>query len=97
MTVCVVKTAWQQFCDPYSCYITHSSPGASETPLGVEQLVSGDYEQTSPPASNDWHYVSIMKQTGSKNSFTWKNRAGVEWELIFIEEESDEVLKFQVI
>ena len=50
--------------------------------------------QTSPEASNNWHYVSISRQNSSLNIFTWKNKAGVEWDLIFVEEESSGVFKF---
>jgi len=59
-------------------------------------MVEGDYVQSSPPPSNDWHYVSIRGQSGSENLFSWKNKAGVEWDLIFVEEESSGVFKFQV-
>ena len=74
--------------DPFSIYITFD--------LGFKDKVEGDYVQTSPPASNDWHYVSIRGQISSQNIFTWKNKAGVEWDLIFIEEESSGVYKFEV-
>ena len=63
---------------------------------GLKQLVEGSYEQSSPPPSNDWHYVSIRGQNGSENIFTWKNKAGVEWDLIFVEKENSGVFKFQV-
>ena len=62
---------------------------------GLKQLVEGSYEQSSPPPSNDWHYASISR-SGAENSFTWKNKAGVEWELTFVGEESSGVLKFKV-
>ena len=53
--------------------------------------------QSSPPASNNWHFASISKfPCGGVNSFTWQNKAGVEWGLTFIEEESSGVLKFKV-
>ena len=52
--------------------------------------------QISPPASNDWHYMSIKEKISSQNIFTWKNKAGVEWDLTFIEEESSGVYKFEV-
>ena len=52
--------------------------------------------QTSPEASNSWHYVSISRQKRSLNFFTWKNKAGVKWDLIFVEEESSGVFKFKV-
>ena len=56
--------------------------------------VEGDYVQTQPPASNDWHYVNVSRKDGKL--FTWKNKAGVEWDLILIGEESGEVVKFEV-
>jgi len=62
----------------------------------LKYLVEGDFVQSSPPPSNDWHYVTIRAQNGSENLFTWKNRAGVEWDLILVEEESSGVFKFQV-
>ena len=49
--------------------------------------------QTSPPAFNDWHHVSISKK--DEKLFTWKNKAGVEWDLILTGEESG-VVKFEV-
>ena len=53
--------------------------------------------QSSPPPSNEWHYVTISKKVGSQNIFTWRNKAGVEWDLIYLEEESSSgVLKFKV-
>merc|ERR1712186_67445 len=64
--------------------------------LGLKDIVEGDYMQTSPPASNDWHYVTIRGQISSQNIFTWRNKAGVEWDLIFLEEESSGVYKFEV-
>ena len=50
--------------------------------------------QFSPPGSNEWHDVSISKKSGEV--FTWKNRAGVEWDLILVGEESGGVVKFEV-
>ena len=52
--------------------------------------------QTSPEASNSWHYVSISRQNRSLNFFTWENKAGIKWDLIFVEEESSGVFKFKV-
>ena len=49
---------------------------------------------TRPPPSNDWHYVTISKK--EEKIFTWKNKAGVEWDLIFLKEEGVGVLKFKV-
>ena len=48
------------------------------------------------PPTNDWHYINIRGQNGSENIFTWKNKANVEWDLIFVEEESTYDFKFQV-
>lgn len=74
-----------------------TTPSITTTAItGLKDIVEGDYVQTSPPASNDWHYVSIRGQISSQNIFTWKNKAGVEWDLIFIEEESSGVYKFEV-
>jgi len=59
--------------------------------------VEGDYEQTSPPSSNDWHFVKITAKPGSDKVFIWKNKAGVAWELILTNmEENDGVLVFKV-
>merc|ERR1712025_278543 len=55
-------------------------------------LVEGDYVRS--PVTNDWHYVSIRRK--SENVFTWKNKADVQWDLIFLEEERGGVLKFKV-
>ena len=49
------------------------------------------------PPTNDWHYINIRQsQNGSENIFTWKNKANVEWDLIFVEEESTYDFKFEV-
>ena len=58
-------------------------------------LVEGEYV-LSPSPSNDWHYVSISRQIGSQNVYIWKNKAGFEWDLIFLKEEGVGVLKFKV-
>jgi len=59
--------------------------------------VEGDYEQTSPPSSNDWHFVKITAKPNSDKVFIWKNKAGVAWELILTNmEENDGVLVFKV-
>ena len=64
---------------------------------GIKGQVEGEYEQTSPPSSNDWHFVTISAKEGSGKVFTWKNKAGVSWELEFIrEEENGAVLVFKV-
>ena len=53
----------------------------------------GDY--VCDPPTNDWHYINIRQsQNGSENIFTWKNKANVEWDLIFVEEESTYDFKF---
>lgn len=31
---------------------------------------------------NDWHFVDITNPSGNGKNFIWKNRAGVEWDLI---------------
>merc|ERR1711962_1289344 len=51
---------------------------------GTKEIVEGDYVQTLPEASNDWHYVKITAQPGSDKVFLWRNKAGVEWELVLI-------------
>merc|ERR1711962_160012 len=69
------------------------TPSASPSPFpssprptpstGVKEKVEGGYEQTSPPSSNDWHFVKITAKPGSDDKvFIWKNKAGVTWELI---------------
>merc|ERR1711973_1086854 len=81
------------------------SPSASPFPssprptpsTGIKEKVEGDYEQTSPPSSNEWHFVKIIAKPGSDKVFIWKNKAGVEWELILTNmEENDGVLVFKV-
>ena len=59
----------------------------STSNLGLIDQVEGDYVQTSPPASNEWHYVRISKK--KENVFTWKNKAGVEWDLILTGKEKN--------
>merc|ERR1711973_829635 len=75
-----------------------SSPSSPRpTPLtGVKEKVEGDYEQTSPPSSNDWHFVKITAKPGSDKVFIWKNKAGVTWELILTNMENDGVVVFEV-
>merc|ERR1711990_371703 len=69
----------------YGC--TDGTPPSPPTPTtGLIDQVEGDYVQSSPPASNDWHHVSISKK--EENVFIWKNKAGVEWDLVFSGEES---------
>merc|ERR1712055_575262 len=77
----------------YGC--TDGTPPSPPTPTtGLIDQVEGDYVQSSPPASNDWHYVSISKK--EENVFTWKNKAGVEWDLVFSGEERDGAVRFKV-
>merc|ERR1711962_1070045 len=61
------------------------SPRPTPTP-GTKEIVEGDYVQTLPEASNDWHYVKITAKPGSDKVFLWRNKAGVEWELVLIDE-----------
>merc|ERR1711962_698607 len=65
------------------------SPRPAPTP-GTKEIVEGDYVQTLPQASNDWHYVKITAQPGSDKVFLWRNKAGVEWELVLIDEKETE-------
>merc|ERR1711872_1089727 len=90
---------------PFSSPAPTLSPSASPFPssprptpsTGIKEKVEGDYEQTSPPSSNDWHFVKITVKPGSDKVFIWKNKAGVEWELILTNmEENDGVLVFKV-
>jgi len=81
-----------------------SSPSSASTPFpsassssprpapvsGTKEIVEGDYVQTLPQASNDWHYVKITAQPGSDKVFLWRNKAGVEWELVLIDEKETE-------
>ena len=66
----------------------------STSNLGLIDQVEGDYVQTSPPASNEWHYVRISKK--KENVFTWKNKAGVEWDLVLSGDESGGRVTFKV-
>merc|ERR1711962_1756234 len=72
-----------------------SSPRPTPS-TGVKEKVEGDYEQTSPPSSNDWHFVKITAKPGSDKVFIWKNKAEVEWELILTNMENDGVVVFKV-
>jgi len=64
---------------------------------GTEEKVEGNYEQTSPRSSNEWHFVKITAKPGLDKVFVWKNKAGVEWELTLIKvEKNGNVLVFQV-
>jgi len=73
-----------------------SSPGPIKAPptAGLIEQVEGDYVQSSLPATNNWHYVSISKK--KENLYNWKNKAGIEWDLILIGEESGGVVTFKV-
>merc|ERR1711936_1445122 len=80
---------------PASPVPTKATPMPPPTPTtGLIDQVEGDYVQSSPPASNDWHHVSISKK--EENVFTWKNKAGVEWDLVFSGEERDGGVIFKV-
>merc|ERR1711973_743233 len=90
---------------PFSSPAPTPSPSPSPFPssprptpsTGVKEKVEGDYKQTSPPSSNDWHFVKITAKPGSDKVFIWKNKAGVEWELILTNmEENDGMLAFKV-
>ena len=63
---------------------------------GLDEIVEGNYEQTLPPSSNSWHYVTISKKMGSEKVFTWRNMAAREWDLKFIGVENGGLLKFEV-
>merc|ERR1711962_1428910 len=76
---------------PFSSPAPTPSPSPSPFPssprptpsTGIKEKVEGDYEQTSPPSSNDWHFVKITAKPCSDDKvFIWKNKAGVTWELI---------------
>merc|ERR1711872_906362 len=83
---------------PSSKTTSPAPPSPRPTPsTGVKEKVEGDYEQTSPPSSNDWHFVKITAKPGSDKVFIWKNKAGVAWELVLTNmEENDGVLVFKV-
>merc|ERR1711928_315726 len=92
---------------PFSSPAPTPSPSAPPFPssprptpsTGVKEKVEGDYEQTSPPSSNDWHFVKITAKPGPPTVFIWKNKAGVAWELILSWRtvgENDGVLVFEV-
>merc|ERR1711973_870453 len=70
---------------------SQSPPSPRPTPKpGTKEIVEGDYVQTLPEASNDWHYVKITAKPGSDKVFLWRNKAGVEWELVLIDEKETE-------
>jgi len=73
--------------------MTPAPPSSAGPTTGLMDQVEGEYVQTQPPASNDWHYVNITKK--EVDNFTWKNKAGVEWDLIQPKESSGVVI-FQV-
>merc|ERR1711973_769944 len=90
---------------PFSSPAPTPSPSPSPFPssprptpsTGVKEKVEGDYKQTPPPSSNDWHFVKITAKPGSDKVFIWKNKAGVAWELVLTNmEENDGVLVFKV-
>merc|ERR1712013_739034 len=63
---------------PFSSPAPTPSPSPSPFPssprptpsTGIKERVEGDYEQTSPPSSNDWHFVKITAKPGSDKVFT---------------------------
>merc|ERR1712180_466405 len=70
---------------------SQSPPSPRPAPVsGTKGIVEGDYVQTLPEASNDWHYVKITAKPGSDKVFLWRNKAGVEWELVLIDEKKTE-------
>merc|ERR1712013_670950 len=83
---------------PSSKTTSPAPPSPRPSPsTGIKEKAEGDYEQTSPPSSNDWHFVKITAKPGSDKVFIWKNKAGVAWELILTNmEENDGVLVFKV-
>merc|ERR1711872_751641 len=89
---------------PFSSPAPTPSPSASPFPssprptpsTGIKERVEGDYEQTSPQSSNDWHFVKITAKPGSDKVFIWKNKAEVTWELILTNMENDGVVVFKV-
>ena len=57
--------------------------------------MEGDYERTSPPSSNNRHFVTIRAKPGSDNVFTWRNKDGDQGQLLFTKaEENGAVLVF---
>ena len=61
----------------------------------MRDKVEGDYERTSPPSSNNRHFVTIRAKPGSDNVFTWRNKDGDQGQLLFTKaEENGAVLVF---
>ena len=57
--------------------------------------MEGDYERTSPPSSDNRHFVTIRAKPGSDNVFTWRNKDGDQGQLLFTKaEENGAVLVF---
>ena len=52
--------------------------------LSLLDKVAGVYKQTSPPA-----HATITRKNGTENVFTWKNKAGVKWDLVLDTEDSE--------
>ena len=52
--------------------------------LSLLDQVAGVYKQTSPPA-----HATITRKNGTENVFTWRNKAGVKWDLILDTEDSE--------
>merc|ERR1739845_223515 len=71
---------------PFSSPAPTPSPSASPFPSSPRPT----------PSSNDWHFVKITAKPGSDKVFIWKNKAGVEWELILTNMENDGVVVFKV-
>ena len=72
---------------PISFYTLLFPKSGTLPPLGVLSLldqVAGVYKQTSPPA-----HATITRKNGTENVFTWRNKAGVKWDLILDTEDSE--------
>ena len=52
--------------------------------LSLLDKVAGVYKQTSPPA-----HATITRKNGTENVFTWRNKAGVKWDLVLDTEDSE--------
>ena len=57
---------------------TNSSSTTSSSKIPDCNLKEGKYVRK--PAENDWHHVTISKM--SNGNYKWKNKDGVEWDLI---------------
>merc|ERR1719495_1942706 len=92
------RSSQKPFSSPAPTPSPFPSPPRPTPSTGIKEKVEGDYEQTSPPSSNDWHFVKITAKPGSDKVFIWKNKAGVAWELILtnMEENFGLLLVFKV-